>query len=73
MSYFAAAGSVGFFVAPAIATPAQDRLGVGATALFIFPAMLMGFTLFRSQRRASVQRTPTLHSDGISRPGLFAH
>ncbi|MGH3426496.1 MAG: MFS transporter, partial [Mycobacteriales bacterium] len=29
MSYFAAGGSVGFFVAPAVATPALDVLGVG--------------------------------------------
>jgi hypothetical protein len=37
MSYFAIGGSVGFFLAPAIATPALDGLGVAATALFIPP------------------------------------
>jgi FSR family fosmidomycin resistance protein-like MFS transporter len=37
MSYFAAGGSAGFFVAPAVATPALDQLGVGATALLSRP------------------------------------
>jgi FSR family fosmidomycin resistance protein-like MFS transporter len=35
MSYFAAGGSVGFFLAPALATPALDAWGVGATVIFI--------------------------------------
>ncbi|MFB6878101.1 MFS transporter [Streptomyces sp. NPDC056323] len=35
MSYFAAGGSVGFFVAPALVTPALGNLGMGATALCI--------------------------------------
>ncbi|MFJ4650715.1 MFS transporter [Nocardia sp. NPDC088792] len=51
MSLFAAGGSVGFFLAPALATPALDMLGVGATALFLPPAVLMGFVLWRYQRR----------------------
>jgi FSR family fosmidomycin resistance protein-like MFS transporter len=71
MSYFAAGGSVGFFVAPAAVTPALDSLGVGATALFIPPAVLMGFVLFRSQRRSAPQHAagPGASAD---RPGLFA-
>ncbi|HEX3731576.1 MAG TPA: MFS transporter [Mycobacteriales bacterium] len=72
MSYFAAGGSVGFFVAPAIATPALDALGVGATALFIPPAVLMGFVLLRQHRR-TLDRTPTApNGNGIDRPGQFA-
>ncbi|MGF6880549.1 FSR family fosmidomycin resistance protein-like MFS transporter [Nocardia sp. GAS34] len=51
MSLFAAGGSVGFFLAPALATPALVSLGVGATALFLPPAVLMGFVLWRYQRR----------------------
>ncbi|MGW4849165.1 MFS transporter [Nocardia brasiliensis] len=51
MSLFAAGGSVGFFLAPALATPALVAYGVGATALFIPPAVLMGFVLWRYQLR----------------------
>lgn len=72
MSYFAAGGSVGFFVAPAVVTPALDSLGVGATALFIPPAVLMGFVLFRSQRRSSIQHAAAEHGAGADRPALFA-
>jgi MFS transporter, FSR family, fosmidomycin resistance protein len=72
MSYFAAGGSVGFFLAPAIATPALDRLGVRATALFIPPAVLMGFVLLRHQRRSRARTTAPGHGDGVDRPGLFA-
>lgn len=72
MSYFAAGGSVGFFLAPAAATPALNSLGVGATALFIPPAVLMSFVLLRSQRRSSVQHGTAGHGGGVSRPGLFA-
>jgi FSR family fosmidomycin resistance protein-like MFS transporter len=72
MSYFAAGGSTGFFIAPAVATPALDSLGVGATALFIPPAVLMGFVLLRSQRRASNRHSTAGHSGGADRPGLFA-
>jgi MFS transporter, FSR family, fosmidomycin resistance protein len=71
MSYFAVGGSVGFFVAPAVATPALSGLGVGATALFIPPAVLMGFVLLRSQRRSSLQRSAP-HAGGVNRPGQFA-
>ncbi|MFI6165325.1 MFS transporter [Nocardia sp. NPDC051052] len=51
MSLFAAGGSVGFFLAPALATPALVSYGVGATAFFIPPAVLMGFVLWRYQLR----------------------
>jgi FSR family fosmidomycin resistance protein-like MFS transporter len=72
MSYFATGGSVGFFLAPAIATPALDGLGVAATALFIPPAVLTGFVLLRAQQRHSVQHGHQTHHDGTDRAGLFA-
>ncbi|WP_307874372.1 MFS transporter [Frankia nepalensis] len=51
MSVFAAGGSVGFFLAPVLATPALATLGLAATALFIPPAVLVGFMLLRAHRR----------------------
>lgn len=51
MSVFATGGNVGFFVAPVLATPALDALGVGAMALFLPPAVLAGFVLLRRQQR----------------------
>lgn len=72
MSYFAAGGSIGFFVAPAVATPALSGLGVGATALFIPPAALMGFVLLRHQRRAVVAAAGHGAAGGTDRPLLFA-
>jgi FSR family fosmidomycin resistance protein-like MFS transporter len=51
MSVFAAGGSVGFFLAPVLATPALIAWGVGATALFIPPAALTAFVLLRHRRR----------------------
>jgi len=51
MSIFAAGGSVGFFLAPVLATPALVAWGVGATALFIPPAVLIAFLLYRNRHR----------------------
>jgi MFS transporter, FSR family, fosmidomycin resistance protein len=51
MSVFAAGGSVGFFLAPALATPALIALGVPATGLFLPPAALICFMLLRKHRR----------------------
>jgi MFS transporter, FSR family, fosmidomycin resistance protein len=51
MSVFAAGGSVGFFLAPALATPALITLGVPATGLFLPPAALICFVLLRKHRR----------------------
>ncbi len=72
MSYFAAGGSIGFFAAPAIATPLLDRLGLGATALLIPPALLMGFALLRHQHRSHAAATTPVVVSGTDRPRLFA-
>jgi FSR family fosmidomycin resistance protein-like MFS transporter len=72
MSYFAAGGSVGFFIAPALVTPALDEFGLGATALFIPPAVLMGFVLLRRQRRMTDGTAAVIRRDGPDRVGLFA-
>jgi FSR family fosmidomycin resistance protein-like MFS transporter len=72
MSYFAAGGSVGFFLAPALVTPALDRFGLHATALFVPPAVLMGYLLFRHQRRPIPARAGGHAPPEQDRPGLFA-
>ncbi|MER5944896.1 MFS transporter [Streptomyces sp. NPDC001904] len=72
MSYFAAGGSVGFFVAPALVTPALDRLGMTATALFVPPAVLMGFVLLRHRHRGAGGAAGQVRRQGRDRPGLFA-
>jgi len=59
MSIFAAGGNVGFFLAPVLATPALDAMGLGATALFIPPAVLTGFALLRHQQRTTPARRAT--------------
>jgi FSR family fosmidomycin resistance protein-like MFS transporter len=72
MSYFAAGGSVGFFLAPALVTPALDRFGLGATAWFVPPAALMGFLLARHQRRPPTVVTAGRTRPEHDRPRLFA-
>ena len=72
MSYFAAGGSVGFFLAPVLVTPALDNLGLGGTALFIPPAVLMGFILLRHQGRAGSEAAARAQRPGRDRIGLFA-
>ncbi|NUU26177.1 MAG: MFS transporter [Streptomycetaceae bacterium] len=54
MSVFAAGGSIGFFLAPVLATPALVAWGVGATALFIPPALLVAYVLYRNRHRQRV-------------------
>lgn len=56
MSIFATGGNVGFFLAPVLATPALETMGLGATALFIPPAVLTGFVLLRRQQRIAPAR-----------------
>ncbi|ANH89818.1 MULTISPECIES: MFS transporter [unclassified Streptomyces] len=72
MSYFAAGGSVGFFVGPALVTPALDGLGIGATALFIPPAVLMGFVLLRHHTRTADTAVRKAGPRGKDQPGRFA-
>nr|WP_181806774.1 MFS transporter [Streptomyces shenzhenensis] len=72
MSYFAAGGSVGFFIAPALVTPALDGLGMGATALFVPPAVLMGFVLLRHHDRTAATAAKKVQHQGKDRPGRFA-
>lgn len=67
MSLFAVGGSVGFFLAPALATPALVSLGLSATAIFIPPAVLMGFLLWRYQLRRAVSHGAAAHSGGRDR------
>lgn len=54
MSIFAAGGSVGFFLAPALATPVLVRYGVAASVVFVAPALVMAAVLLRHQRRRLV-------------------
>jgi FSR family fosmidomycin resistance protein-like MFS transporter len=72
MSYFAAGGSVGFFLAPALATPALDAWGLDATVLFIPPAVLMAFVLSGHQRRQAARPARHAAHAGRDRPRLFA-
>ncbi|MFD7644708.1 MFS transporter [Kitasatospora sp. NPDC059795] len=51
MSVFAAGGSVGFFLAPVLATPLLTAWGVRATAVFVLPALAMAAVLFRARHR----------------------
>ncbi len=71
MSLFAAGGSVGFFLAPALATPLLATLGVGATALFIPPAVLMAFVLWRHQSRLGSHPPAAIAAVGRDRWGPF--
>jgi FSR family fosmidomycin resistance protein-like MFS transporter len=70
MSIFAAGGSVGFFLAPVLATPALDAWGVGATALFIPPAWLVALVLLK--KRAAGERRQGKVAAGQDRWGPFA-
>lgn len=72
MSYFAAGGSVGFFIGPALVTPALNGLGLGGTAQFIPPAVLMGFILLRQRGRTADAAAARAARDGRDRVGLFA-
>jgi len=72
MSYFAAGGSTGFFLAPALATPALDAWGLDALVLFIPPAVVMGAVLSRHQRRSVAKTTSMTRHDGVDRPRMFA-
>lgn len=70
MSIFAAGGSVGFFLAPVLATPALMVMGVGATALFIPPAVLIAFVMLRKHTRTDA--APPKARTGTDRWSPFA-
>jgi FSR family fosmidomycin resistance protein-like MFS transporter len=72
MSLFAAGGSVGFFLAPALATPALIALGTPATALFLPPAALICFVLLRKHRRETAAHAAAAKRTGRDRWGPFA-
>jgi FSR family fosmidomycin resistance protein-like MFS transporter len=72
MSLFAAGGSVGFFLAPALATPALIALGLPATGLFLPPAALISFVLLRKHRREAAHGTAAAVRAGRDRWGPFA-
>lgn len=55
MSVFAAGGSVGFFLAPVLATPVLVYFGVPSTVLFVVPALVVAGFLLR-RHRAGVAR-----------------
>lgn len=71
MSLFAAGGSVGFFLAPALATPLLSALGIGATALFVPPAVLTAFVLWRYQTRRTAHLPTADTTAGRDRWGPF--
>jgi FSR family fosmidomycin resistance protein-like MFS transporter len=71
MSIFAAGGSAGFFLAPVLATPLLISLGLGATALFIPPAVLIGLFLFRHHQRALARAAPEFIAAGPDRWAPF--
>ena len=71
MSIFAVGGNVGFFLAPVLATPALEVMGLGATALFFPPAVLTGFVLLRHQRRTTPLARRTIAAVGTDRWGPF--
>jgi MFS transporter, FSR family, fosmidomycin resistance protein len=72
MSLFAAGGSVGFFLAPALATPALIALGTPATALFLPPAAIICFVLLRKHRRETAAHAAAAQRTGRDRWGPFA-
>lgn len=72
MSYFAAGGSAGFFLAPALATPALDAWGLRALAFFIPPAVLMAAVLTGHQRRRAAAAAAARPHAGTDRPRMFA-
>lgn len=72
MSCFAAGGSAGFFLAPALATPALHAWGVEATAMFIAPALLMSAVLMRHQRRQRTAVASRPRFAGTDQPRMFA-
>jgi FSR family fosmidomycin resistance protein-like MFS transporter len=53
MSVFATGGSIGFFLAPLLVAPVLAGWGIGATVVFVPPALIAGFALIRRERRVA--------------------
>jgi FSR family fosmidomycin resistance protein-like MFS transporter len=71
MSVFAAGGSVGFFLAPVLATPLLVHFGVPSTVLFVLPALVIAGFLLRRHRTAAVRSAGTVpHGADQWRPFL---
>ncbi|WP_436532388.1 MFS transporter [Actinoplanes sp. HUAS TT8] len=58
MSVFAAGGSVGFFLAPVLATPLLVHLGVPSTVLFVLPALVIAVFLLRRHQATRAATSP---------------
>lgn len=71
MSLFAAGGSVGFFLAPALATPLLVGLGLAASVVFVPPAVVMAVLLARHQRTRTQAVTASTEHSGNDRWGPF--
>ncbi|MCC9309994.1 MFS transporter [Kitasatospora sp. RB6PN24] len=71
MSVFAAGGSVGFFLAPVLATPALTAWGVKSTALFLAPALLTAVLLHRAGGRGAVATGAASRAGGTDHWGPF--
>lgn len=64
MSLFAAGGSVGFFLAPVLATPVLVHFGVPSTVVFVLPALVIaGFLLRRHQAARAAASSPRTGAD----------
>ncbi|MBB4741306.1 FSR family fosmidomycin resistance protein-like MFS transporter [Actinoplanes octamycinicus] len=68
MSIFAAGGSVGFFLAPVLATPLLVRFGLSSTALFVLPALVVAGFLVRRRRVAPASKAAPIGSGDQWRP-----
>ncbi|GAA1971932.1 MFS transporter [Kitasatospora viridis] len=71
MSVFAAGGSVGFFLAPVLATPLLVAWGVRATAVFLLPALAMAVVLHRRRDRPAALAGGAARRAGKDRWGPF--
>ncbi|MFJ8041164.1 MFS transporter [Kitasatospora sp. NPDC096147] len=71
MGVFAAGGSVGFFLAPVLATPLLVTWGVRATVCFLPPALLTAYVLHRHRRRTLASGRVAARRTGADQWGPF--
>ncbi|MFE9423475.1 MFS transporter [Kitasatospora sp. NPDC006697] len=71
MSVFAAGGSVGFFLAPVLATPLLVAWGVRSTAVFLLPALVTAGVLYRVRNRRPARAGGAGRRAGRDRWGPF--